>query len=41
IIGATTLPQLQSNLDSIKVTLSEEILAEIEAIHTRQPNPAP
>ncbi|QRX82804.1 NADP(H)-dependent aldo-keto reductase [Glaciimonas sp. PAMC28666] len=41
IIGATTLPQLQSNLDSINLTLSDEILAEIEAIHTRQPNPAP
>ena len=41
IIGATTLPQLQSNLESIKITLSEEILAEIEAIHARQPNPAP
>ena len=41
IIGATTLPQLQSNLDSINLTLNDEILAEIEAIHTRQPNPAP
>lgn len=41
IIGATTLPQLQSNLDSINLTLSNEILAEIEAIHIRQPNPAP
>ncbi|KAF3999019.1 NADP(H)-dependent aldo-keto reductase [Glaciimonas immobilis] len=41
IIGATTLAQLQSNLDSVKVTLSDEILHEIELIHTRQPNPAP
>ncbi|HSY29014.1 MAG TPA: NADP(H)-dependent aldo-keto reductase [Burkholderiaceae bacterium] len=41
IIGATTLEQLKSNLGSIHLTLNEKILAEIEAIHTRQPNPAP
>ena len=41
IIGATTLEQLQSNLDSIHITLSDEVLREITAIHTRQPNPAP
>ena len=41
IIGATTLAQLQSNLDSTKLVLSDEILQAIEAIHTRQPNPAP
>jgi aryl-alcohol dehydrogenase-like predicted oxidoreductase len=41
IIGATTLDQLQSNLDSLNVTLSDEIIGQIEAIHTRHPNPAP
>lgn len=41
IIGATTLQQLQSNLDSAALTLSPEILAEIEALHKAQPNPAP
>ncbi|MGS0740618.1 NADP(H)-dependent aldo-keto reductase [Glaciimonas sp. GG7] len=41
IVGATTLAQLQSNLDSINVTLSDDILQEIDAIHARQPNPAP
>lgn len=41
IIGATTLAQLQSNLRSVHLTLNEQILDEIEAIHTRQPNPAP
>lgn len=41
IIGATTLEQLRSNLDSINVALSDEILNEIEAIHTRHPNPSP
>ncbi|MGN8260823.1 NADP(H)-dependent aldo-keto reductase [Pseudomonas sp. SMSB3] len=41
IIGATTLAQLQSNLDSLHVTLCDELLAAIEAIHQEQPNPAP
>lgn len=41
IIGATSLEQLQSNLDSINLTLSEEVVADIEAIHKIQPNPAP
>jgi len=41
IIGATTLDQLTSNLRSIHLTLNEKILAEIEAIHVRHPNPAP
>jgi aryl-alcohol dehydrogenase-like predicted oxidoreductase len=41
IIGATTLQQLQENIESAQLTLSEELLAEIEAIHTRYPNPSP
>ncbi len=41
IIGATTLVQLQSNLDSMQLRLDEDLLKEIEAIHTLQPNPAP
>ncbi|RMS09651.1 Aldo/keto reductase, partial [Pseudomonas coronafaciens pv. coronafaciens] len=41
IIGATKLEQLKINLDSIDVTLSDEVIAGIEAIHTAQPNPAP
>ncbi len=41
IIGATTMPQLKENLDSINVNLSEEILAEINAVHARYPNPTP
>lgn len=41
IIGATTLEQLDSNLASIDLTLSAEVLAELEAVHTGQPNPAP
>lgn len=41
IIGATTLAQLQSNLASADLQLSEAVLDGIEAIHQRQPNPAP
>jgi aryl-alcohol dehydrogenase-like predicted oxidoreductase len=41
IIGATTMAQLEQNLASIDLELSEAVLAEIEAVHTRQPNPSP
>jgi aryl-alcohol dehydrogenase-like predicted oxidoreductase len=41
IIGATTLAQLEENLASIHVQLDAAVLAEIEAIHMRIPNPAP
>jgi aryl-alcohol dehydrogenase-like predicted oxidoreductase len=41
IIGATTLEQLQENLSSVDVVLDEEIFAELNAVHTRYPNPAP
>jgi len=41
IIGATTMLQLQNNLDSINVVLNDEVIAEIEAIHQRYPNPCP
>jgi aryl-alcohol dehydrogenase-like predicted oxidoreductase len=41
IIGATTLAQLQSNVASIEVTLPEEVLQGIDAIHRQYQNPAP
>jgi aryl-alcohol dehydrogenase-like predicted oxidoreductase len=41
IIGATTMPQLQSNLESINLTLDDDVIAGIEAIHQRYPNPCP
>ena len=41
IIGATTMAQLKENIQSEYVTLSEECLKEIEAIHLRYTNPAP
>lgn len=41
IIGATSLEQLRENIDSIELSLSREVIAAIEAIHERNPNPAP
>ncbi len=39
IIGATTMDQLKENIDSIEITLSKEVLKEIEDIHLSDPNP--
>ena len=39
IIGATTMQQLEENIDSIDITLSKEILDKIEDIHLSDPNP--
>ena len=39
IIGATTMEQLKENINSIDLTLSKEILEEIENIHLEDPNP--
>jgi aryl-alcohol dehydrogenase-like predicted oxidoreductase len=41
IIGATTIEQLKENIDTIKITLSKDILKEIDAIHAIIPDPAP
>ena len=41
IIGATTLEQLKSNIDSVDLTLSTDVLEAIEAVHTQHPNPSP
>ncbi len=41
IIGATTLEQLAENIDSVDLTLDEEVLAGIEEIHQGHPNPCP
>jgi len=32
---------LISNIDSIDVTLSPEVMAEIDALHNRMPDPCP
>ncbi|MCP4803590.1 MAG: aldo/keto reductase, partial [Bacteroidetes bacterium] len=41
IIGATSLEQLEENIDSINVELDKDLLAKINDIHARIPNPAP
>lgn len=41
IIGATNLTQLEENINSIHVTLSEDILKEIEKVQSIIPDPAP
>ena len=40
IIGATTMAQLEENIDAAGVALPDEALAEIDAIHLRYSNPA-
>ena len=41
IIGATTMEQLKENIDTINVTLSEELLQAIDAVQAKIPDPAP
>ncbi|MFS4454613.1 aldo/keto reductase [Maribacter sp. 2304DJ31-5] len=41
IIGATSMKQLQENISSIDVTLSDDVLTGIEEIYNQIPNPAP
>jgi len=41
IIGATNMEQLKTNIESANLVLDKEILRDIEAIHTAQPNPCP
>ncbi len=41
IIGATSMAHLKTNIGSANITLSDDVLAEIESIQTRWPNPCP
>lgn len=41
IIGASNMDQLKANIASANVTLSDELLVEIEAINVLYPNPCP
>jgi len=41
IIGATTMKQLKENIDSINISLSQEIIDQINSVHENIPNPAP
>ena len=40
IIGATTVEQLKTNIDSVDLTLSREVLRDIEQIQARFPDPS-
>ncbi|WP_426432204.1 aldo/keto reductase [Winogradskyella sp. HB-48] len=40
IIGATSLEQLEENIDSININLSDDILKAINEVHAAIPNPA-
>ena len=39
IVGATSVKQLEENINSIDITLTEEMLQDIEDIHLFDPNP--
>ncbi|CAA6825805.1 MAG: Oxidoreductase, aldo/keto reductase family, partial [uncultured Thiotrichaceae bacterium] len=41
IIGATSMEQLQENIGSIEISLSEEVIGGIEKIHSQIPDPSP
>ena len=41
LLGATTLEQLKSNIDSQDVVLSQQVLNVLEELHTRFTFPAP
>jgi aryl-alcohol dehydrogenase-like predicted oxidoreductase len=39
IIGATSLAQLKENIDAESIVLSEEVMAQVDAIHAKYTNP--
>ncbi|EOI3464358.1 NADP(H)-dependent aldo-keto reductase [Cronobacter dublinensis] len=41
LLGATTMEQLKTNVESLHLTLNEEVLAELEAVHQIYTYPAP
>ena len=41
IIGATTMEQLKTNIESVKVKLDKEIIKEINEVQKIYPNPCP
>ena len=41
IIGATTMEQLKTNIESVKVKLDKDVINEINAIQRKYPNPCP
>ena len=41
IIGATTMEQLKTNIESVNVNLTDEIIKQINEVQTVYPNPCP
>ena len=41
IIGATTMEQLKTNIESVNVNLSDDVMKEINHVQTIYPNPCP
>ena len=41
IIGATTLEQLKTNIDSVDINLNKELIKKIGEIQKKYPNPCP
>jgi aryl-alcohol dehydrogenase-like predicted oxidoreductase len=41
IIGATTMEQLKTNIESVNVSLSDDVIKEINQVQTIYPNPCP
>ena len=41
IIGATTMEQLKTNIESVNVQLSNDVIEEINQVQTVYPNPCP
>lgn len=41
LIGATSMEHLRSNIDALDVSLSDEVMKDIEAVHARWPDPCP
>ena len=41
IIGATTMEQLKTNIESVNINLSNEVIDEINEVQKIYPNPCP
>jgi aryl-alcohol dehydrogenase-like predicted oxidoreductase len=41
IIGATSMDHLRTNVDAAELRLSPELLAELDAVYDRFPDPCP
>ena len=41
IIGATTMEQLKTNIESVNVSLTSEVINEINNVQKKYPNPCP